>query len=85
MESLKQRINTGDPLVVGSNYRRAFWFQRDVSLPYQLINTCWNPQSKNEPLDDALLVLRNYEAHFCSLACSYEALKGESQWTALIF
>ena len=32
MESSKQRINTGDPLVVGSNYRRAFWFQRDMYM-----------------------------------------------------
>ena len=84
MESLKQRINTGDPLAVGSNYRRALCFQRDVPLLFQRINTCWNPQAKNGPLD-ALLVLRVYEALSCSLAYSYEALKEEPQRTALIF
>ena len=64
MESSKQRINTDNPLVAGSNYRRAFLVSKGT-------------QAENEPLG-AGLELRISEALSCSLECIYEVLKGAS-------
>ena len=71
MESLKQRINTDNPLVAGSNYRRAFLVSKGT-------------QGENEPLG-AVLELRISEALSYSLEGSYEVLKGASDGRQLLF